>query len=505
MAGNRARPASARNSSDTFRPVGNSASTPAVSRDADRLIWVDGELRPWAAATVHVLSHSLQRGSLVFDYMSVHETPHGAAVFRLQPHIERFFHSCALMGLPVSQSPELVREAICATVRANPGARAVKLSAYFASIEIDVVPIDTHVTIAIAAYDPKADISDRLPRPSPPKPQHLKLWIEKETANRRDDIVSPQAKVSANYASPMTAKLRARASRLRRDHPGRRGRIPRRGSDDESLPRRREGRAAHARGCESAPRCHAQLDPRARQVRGHPVPRDAASSGSAARRRRSVPDGNLRGRLADRVRRRQRARRSLSRSDLDPSARPLPTCRERGGSGIRPLAHARHGVIHRPEKSLNRIPPRTMSSQANESKLLPPKRAQIVLSGTKPTGENLHIGNYFGALRQYVDLQDQHDTALYFIADYHSMTSLRNGPERRRNTPQRGPRLPRRRPRSRARDPLPPVATCPRSPSSTWILSTRHAHGAARARARLQGQDRQGRRTPTTASSPIPC
>lgn len=63
-----------------------------------------------------------------------------------------------------------------------------------------------------------------------------------------------------------------------------------------------------------------------------------------------------------------------------------------------------------------------------------PKRQQIVLSGTKPTGENLHLGNYFGALRQFVDLQEEHDTALYFIADYHSMTSVRNGPERRHNT-----------------------------------------------------------------------
>ncbi|MBJ21603.1 MAG: tryptophan--tRNA ligase [bacterium] len=63
-----------------------------------------------------------------------------------------------------------------------------------------------------------------------------------------------------------------------------------------------------------------------------------------------------------------------------------------------------------------------------------PRRQQIVLSGTKPTGENLHLGNYFGALRQFVDLQEEHDTALYFIADYHSMTSVRNGVERRRNT-----------------------------------------------------------------------
>ncbi len=197
----------------------SSSGTSGQSADgSERRIWIDGELRPWADATVHVLSHSVQRGSLVFDYMSVHETesgadwPRGVAVFRMREHLERFFHSCGLMGLPVRQDAAALGEAIRETVRANPGSRAVKISAYFASVEIDVVPVDTHVTVAIAAYDPKADIADRLSRPSPRKPQTLKLWIEKETANRREDIVSPQAKVSANYASPMTAKSRARAA-----------------------------------------------------------------------------------------------------------------------------------------------------------------------------------------------------------------------------------------------------------------------------------------------------
>ena len=63
-----------------------------------------------------------------------------------------------------------------------------------------------------------------------------------------------------------------------------------------------------------------------------------------------------------------------------------------------------------------------------------PKRALRVLSGTKPTGGNLHLGNYFGALRQFVELQEEHDTALYFVADYHSMTTVRNAAERRHNT-----------------------------------------------------------------------
>lgn len=55
-----------------------------------------------------------------------------------------------------------------------------------------------------------------------------------------------------------------------------------------------------------------------------------------------------------------------------------------------------------------------------------------ILSGIQPSGA-LHIGNYFGAARQFVAAQDEHE-AVYFIADYHSMTTLRDGPERRRLT-----------------------------------------------------------------------
>ena len=57
-----------------------------------------------------------------------------------------------------------------------------------------------------------------------------------------------------------------------------------------------------------------------------------------------------------------------------------------------------------------------------------------VLAGIKPTRDSLHLGNYFGALRQFVELQDKHSETLYFIADYHSMTPLRDGELRRRNT-----------------------------------------------------------------------
>ncbi len=57
-----------------------------------------------------------------------------------------------------------------------------------------------------------------------------------------------------------------------------------------------------------------------------------------------------------------------------------------------------------------------------------------VLAGIKPTDDALHLGNYFGALRQFVHLQDQYDETLYFIADYHSMTTVRDGKKRTKNT-----------------------------------------------------------------------
>jgi tryptophanyl-tRNA synthetase len=49
-----------------------------------------------------------------------------------------------------------------------------------------------------------------------------------------------------------------------------------------------------------------------------------------------------------------------------------------------------------------------------------------VLSGIQPSGK-LHIGNYYGAMRQYLKLQAEGNECYYFIANYHAMTSVQNG------------------------------------------------------------------------------
>ena len=55
-----------------------------------------------------------------------------------------------------------------------------------------------------------------------------------------------------------------------------------------------------------------------------------------------------------------------------------------------------------------------------------------ILSGIQPSGA-LHLGNYFGMMRPSIELQEKGE-AFYFIADYHSMTSLFDANERRKST-----------------------------------------------------------------------
>ncbi len=58
-----------------------------------------------------------------------------------------------------------------------------------------------------------------------------------------------------------------------------------------------------------------------------------------------------------------------------------------------------------------------------DSETVPAVRRPRILSGIQPTGR-FHWGNYFGAIRQYIELQTTGD-AFYFIADLHALTTVR--------------------------------------------------------------------------------
>lgn len=84
-----------------------------------RFIWHDGRFIDWKDAQVHVLAHSVQFGSAVFEGMRCYATPRGPAIFRLREHLRRMLNSCKIYRMPVPFSVDELVAANLELVRRN--------------------------------------------------------------------------------------------------------------------------------------------------------------------------------------------------------------------------------------------------------------------------------------------------------------------------------------------------------------------------------------------------
>lgn len=82
-------------------------------------IWRDGAFVKWQDATVHVLAHSVQFGSAVFEGIRCYATPKGPAIFRLREHLRRMFNSCKIYRMDPPWTMEQMVEAHKEVVRKN--------------------------------------------------------------------------------------------------------------------------------------------------------------------------------------------------------------------------------------------------------------------------------------------------------------------------------------------------------------------------------------------------
>ena len=60
-------------------------------------------------------------------------------------------------------------------------------------------------------------------------------------------------------------------------------------------------------------------------------------------------------------------------------------------------------------------------------------KSELVFSGVQPTG-NLHLGNYLGAVKRFVELQDANAMCIYCLVDLHAITNWQDPKELRQNT-----------------------------------------------------------------------
>lgn len=164
---------------------------------ADALVWRDGELIPFADATIHVLSHAAHRGSEVFDVLRVVTTEAGPAALGLRPHVARFDRSMQLMGMEPPYDIVTMEEAVRATVLANPGSDVVKLVAAWAEIALSTHPISRRPMIVVTAQSGSpADVLQPAARlvssPMPKMPA---------------EILPPSLKVAAAYTAGVRQQL----------------------------------------------------------------------------------------------------------------------------------------------------------------------------------------------------------------------------------------------------------------------------------------------------------
>ena len=84
-----------------------------------KFVWKNGEIIPWADATVHVSAHALHYGSGVFEGIRCYETVSGPAVFRLAEHLDRFHASAAAYNFSIPYSNAELTDAICSLIECN--------------------------------------------------------------------------------------------------------------------------------------------------------------------------------------------------------------------------------------------------------------------------------------------------------------------------------------------------------------------------------------------------
>ncbi|MEN9836029.1 MAG: branched chain amino acid aminotransferase [Pseudomonadota bacterium] len=170
-----------------------------------KVIWMDGELVPFDAAKVHVLSHSLHYGSAAFEGIRAYETSSGrTAIFRAEEHMERFRRSTRIFGSEVPFSNSALTEATATLIRAN-GFKScyIRPLSYIGHETRGLkLPKTPHVHVAIATWQWGKYLGD----------QALQKGIKACIASfRRPDVSSslPWAKLSGNYLNSIMARREA--------------------------------------------------------------------------------------------------------------------------------------------------------------------------------------------------------------------------------------------------------------------------------------------------------
>jgi branched-chain amino acid aminotransferase len=117
-------------------------------------IWMNGVMKNWNDATVHVLTHGLHYGSAWFEGIRCYETKKGSAVFRLREHVDRLFDSAKIYYTEIPYTREQIENAILDTIRINKMKSCyIRPLVYRGYGDMGVNPLNNPIDVSIAVWE----------------------------------------------------------------------------------------------------------------------------------------------------------------------------------------------------------------------------------------------------------------------------------------------------------------------------------------------------------------
>jgi len=169
-------------------------------------IWRDGEMIRWADATVHVLSHSMQFGSSIFEGIRCYSTPQGPAIFRLRDHLQRLVNSCRIYRIELRYTLDELLLAACQVVERNGVdscyVRPMVVRGYGAA---GMVPFDSPVEVYLPCWPWGAYLGDGA----------LENGVDAAVSSWHrvaPNTIPAAAKVAGNYLGGQLVKMEALAN-----------------------------------------------------------------------------------------------------------------------------------------------------------------------------------------------------------------------------------------------------------------------------------------------------
>ncbi len=166
-------------------------------------IWRDGEMIDAEDATVHVLSHGMQRGSTVFDVLCIKTTSDGRrCAMGLREHVARFVRGMSLMSMENAPSAGVLERAVADVAAANPTASTIKLVAAWREVPLGALPLSLTPTVYVAGFEPEHPDAPAAPSPS--------QSVRTASAPKMPaELLPPSLKVAASYTVSVREKLAA--------------------------------------------------------------------------------------------------------------------------------------------------------------------------------------------------------------------------------------------------------------------------------------------------------